>query len=176
MLVGESSAGRVRERLDLRAIEWLLSLEHRQLKLWSVKLPVLLHPRAGNGLDDEVDVSGDASAVRPERKVDLLGLREVRNHGSDAGKERAERVRLILSELPQMDDVALRFYDQRSDPQRTYTMLDNPQVGLEDPATRKVDPSFRQVTRETAFHADEPKLMDPAGRTALVQSQDANVG
>ncbi len=176
MLVGESSAGRARERLDLRALEWFFSLEHRQLKLWPVKLPVLLHPRAGNGLDDEVDVSRDASAVRPERKVDLLGLREVRNYGSDAGKERAERVRLILSELPKMDDVALRLYDQRSDSQRSYTVLDNPQIGLEDPAARKVDPSFRQVAGETAFHADEPKPMDPGSRTALVQSQDAHVG
>ncbi len=75
-----------------------------------------------------------------------------------------------------MDDVAFRFHDQRSDPKRSNAVLDNPQVGLEDPAAREVDPSFRQVAGETAFHADEPKPMDPASRTAFVQSQDAHVG
>jgi hypothetical protein len=175
VLVGESRASSVCKQLDLGAIEGFFSLEHRQLKLWPVKLPVLLHPRAGNGLEHEVDVSRVASAVRPERKVDLLGLREVRNYGGDSGKERAERVRLILFELPQMDDVPLRLYDQCSDPKRPNAVLDDPQVGL-DPAAREVDPSLRQVARETAFHADEPKPTDPPGRTALVQSQDAYVG
>ena len=75
-----------------------------------------------------------------------------------------------------MDDVTLRLYDQRSDPKRSNAVLDNPQVGLEDPAAREVDPSFCQVAGETAFHADEPKPKNPADRTAFVQSQDAHVG
>jgi len=73
-----------------------------------------------------VDVARDAAGVGPEADIDLLGAKGLGDRGRDPSQQRPELGRLVLVEIGDVENVALRLDDQRADPERADAMLDHP--------------------------------------------------
>lgn len=97
---------------------------------------VLFHPGAGNRLDDEVDVDRLGVHVRPEGDVDLLGCFQPCDDCRCLLKNGAQLGSLGLVEVRDMNDMALRLDDQGPNAQRPDAMVDVPEVGFVDAASR----------------------------------------
>ena len=95
-----------------------------------------------------MDVARDAVGVGPEADVDLLGVEGPRHRRGSAPQERADLRRLVLVEVGDVKDVALRLDDQRPDAERADAVLDHPARGLVDPPARTWPAAGGQVAGE----------------------------
>src|SRR5207249_5986306 len=104
-------------------------------------------------VDNEMNVHRNAALVRPQGDVDLIRSRQGRNGRGDTTKQRAELVGFGLIEVPDMNNVAPRFDDERSDPEGTDAVLDEPALRLVNASTWQVEATRGQVASEASFHA-----------------------
>jgi len=134
---GEQESCLVGGRLDLTPPGELTGREHRRLQLRAVSAEGR-HLGRCDRLDDEVNVHRTASGMRPEAVVDLIGGRKLTGNGGGPPEQGTEFCRLVLAELPDRGDVALRLYDQRPDAEGPDAVLDEPEVGAMDETTGEI--------------------------------------
>ncbi len=155
MIRGERLAHRRSERLDLVSGRLFAASEHLRLQLRAEQLE-LVQQRSGHGLNDPVDVNWRPARVRPEIDVDLLRLDKLGENARDVLEERTELECFVAGQLPDVNDVPPWLYDERPDTERADTVLDEPVIRRVDQSTWKLSPPLREITRETAFHREEP--------------------
>ena len=105
--------------------------------------------RTIHGLNDEVDVCG---SVRPEAHVYLLGIAQTQHDARRIPNKRAELSGFGFVEIGNVNDVAFRLDDKRSEPEWTYAVLNEPMVGAVNQSARAWTASPRQVTRDATVN------------------------
>jgi hypothetical protein len=147
--------------------------EHRHLQRRSVSAQTL-HAFPRGGLNNEVDMSWRGVRMRPQADIDLFGPEHLGHRYGHTPKQWAQLRALVLAEVSHVYEVPERLDDQRSNTERSNTVLDDPVCSLVDPAAWSWPSSRREIAGEAPFlvrvsvrHEAPPLLVSGQQRTRV---------
>lgn len=131
---GEPASRAIAKNLDLCARRDLGGLEHLSLQAGPGAVVARLEVRPRR-LNDEVNVSGLPTRVRPETHVDLIRFRELAHACRRGSQQWPHGDYFFFVQIGDAETVSQRLDQQGPDPERTHAVFDDPARGAVDPAS-----------------------------------------